>query len=134
LTSWSNHRARIDASADGNRFEAPDRPGDRASEDQRRLTQEDLAERLGRSVEAISNLERGRSFPSVKTLEALVTQLGVSLHELFGEPASDDSPRTRLELRGRALLTQLGDAFLEIAVEQLSALAKRDTRASAPDE
>jgi transcriptional regulator with XRE-family HTH domain len=88
-----------------------------------------LAERLRRSVEAISNLERGRSFPSVKTLKALVSQLGVSLHSLFGEPVLDDRPRTKLELRGRTLLGQLSDDFLEIAIEQLSALAKRTRRA-----
>jgi transcriptional regulator with XRE-family HTH domain len=94
----------------------------------RGLTQEDLAERLGRSVEAISNLERGRSFPSVKTLTALVNQLGISVHALFGDPVLDDSPRTKLELRGHTLLTRLSDDFLEIAVEQLSALAKRNHR------
>jgi transcriptional regulator with XRE-family HTH domain len=98
----------------------------------RGLTQEDLAERLGRSVEAISNLERGRSFPSVKTLDALLRHLSISLHELFENESTDDSPRARLKNRARALLGQLSDPFLEIAVEQLSVLAKADPRGSKP--
>jgi transcriptional regulator with XRE-family HTH domain len=96
----------------------------------RGLTQEDLADRLGRSVEAISNLERGRSFPSVKTLAALVTELGVSVPALFGVAVLEDTPRARQEIRGCRLLAQLNDEFLEIAVAQLAVLAKRGARDS----
>ena len=47
----------------------------------RGLTQEGLAERTGRSVEAISNLERGKSFPSLDTLQSLSDRLGVPIRD-----------------------------------------------------
>jgi transcriptional regulator with XRE-family HTH domain len=94
----------------------------------RGLTQEELAGRVGRSVEAISNLERGVSFPSLKTMDALMRHLGISLRDLGDEAALPETARTRLELRARAILDQLSDGFLELAIEQLTALAKRDTR------
>jgi transcriptional regulator with XRE-family HTH domain len=95
----------------------------------RGLTQKDLAERLGGSIEAIANLERGQSFPRFRVLAALSRVLGVPLRDLVDQvdqiDPSDDR-RARLEFRGRALLNQLSNEFLEIAIEQLSVLAKRD--------
>jgi transcriptional regulator with XRE-family HTH domain len=95
------------------------------------LTREGLAERLGCSVSIIESLERGRSFPRFRILAALSHQLRVSVRDLLDEvdqiDPSDDR-RARLELRGRALLHRLSSDFLEIAIEQLSILAKRDHR------
>jgi transcriptional regulator with XRE-family HTH domain len=95
----------------------------------RGLTQRDLAERLGCTVEAIASLERGQSVPRFRMLAALARQLNVSLRDLFDQVDQtdpNDERRARLELRGRALLNQLSDKFLEIAIEQLSILSKRD--------
>jgi transcriptional regulator with XRE-family HTH domain len=92
----------------------------------RGITQEELAELLGRSVEAVSNLERGRSFPSLKTLEGLMRHLGISLRDMGEEGAPADSARSRLELHGRAILGRLSDNFLDLAIEQLATLAKHD--------
>jgi transcriptional regulator with XRE-family HTH domain len=47
------------------------------------LTQEQLAERVGLSVEFISNIERGINSPSFKTLENLERVLGISVSEMF---------------------------------------------------
>jgi transcriptional regulator with XRE-family HTH domain len=48
------------------------------------ISQRVLAERLGLSPSLISQIERGRSKPSVSTLYAIVTELGISLDRLFG--------------------------------------------------
>lgn len=49
----------------------------------RDLTQEQLAEALGLSVEFISNIERGKSAPSFETIEKLAEVLQVTVEELF---------------------------------------------------
>jgi len=53
---------------------------------QKDLTQEQLAEAVGVSVEFISNIERGISAPSFETLEKLTAVLQVPVHELFQFP------------------------------------------------
>ncbi|HXF72855.1 MAG TPA: XRE family transcriptional regulator [Actinomycetota bacterium] len=68
--------------------------GARLREERRRrgISQRDLAHRLGLSPSLISQIETGRSKPSVSTLYAIVTELGISLDRLFhphpeaGEP------------------------------------------------
>ena len=97
------------------------------------LTQKHLAERLGCSAEAIANLELGRRFPRFRTLGVLSRELGVPLRVLLDQVDQKDpgnDRRARLEIKGRALLGQLSDGFLEIAIEQLCVLANGDARAS----
>jgi transcriptional regulator with XRE-family HTH domain len=48
-----------------------------------RLTQAELAERIGVSTESVSRLERGAVIPSLARLEAVATALGVELPDLF---------------------------------------------------
>lgn len=43
------------------------------------LTQADLGEQIGRTAEAISNVETGKSLPSLDTLIAVAEALGVPL-------------------------------------------------------
>lgn len=50
---------------------------------QRKMTQEDLAEGAGVSVDLISNIERGINAPSFDTLEKLARTLGVPIKTLF---------------------------------------------------
>ena len=50
------------------------------------LTQEQLAEAIGVSVEFISNIERGINAPSFDTLEKLSEFLNVSYVDLFNFP------------------------------------------------
>ena len=95
----------------------------------RRLTQEQLAQRIGLNVTAITRLERGVHFPRFKTLLALSRELHVPLRDLLDqEPltGANNDRRARVELLGRTLLHDLSEEFLTMAVEQLAALAKRD--------
>ena len=50
---------------------------------QRNLTQEQLAEAVGVSVEFISHIERGINAPSFKTLENLSRKLDIPVWKLF---------------------------------------------------
>ena len=61
-------------------------------------------------------------------MEGLIRHFGITLREIGEVGSAIDSPRARLELRARALSAQLSEDLLDIAVEQLSALAKRDNR------
>ncbi|HET9920683.1 MAG TPA: helix-turn-helix transcriptional regulator [Ktedonobacteraceae bacterium] len=49
----------------------------------RDISQEQLAESIGRSVGFISLLERGESAPSLETIVRLAEALGVEVGELF---------------------------------------------------
>ena len=102
-----------------------------AARNRRQLTQKKLAERIGISGDALAELELGRRFPRFKVLVALSQELDVPLRDLVDQVDQADPKNerhARLELQGRALLGELSDQFLELAIEQLSALAKRDHR------
>src|ERR671935_2593980 len=55
----------------------------REHREQSNLSLRELARRLGISPSAISQIETGKSRPSVSTLYSIVTELGMSLDELF---------------------------------------------------
>src|SRR4051794_39998974 len=55
------------------------------------LTQESLAERVGASVDLISQIERGRVGPSFRTIERLSIAINVPVFQLF---VFDASPRS----------------------------------------
>ena len=63
----------------------------------------ELARRLGISPSAISQIETGRSRPSVSTLYAIVSELGMSLDELFSGTAGpkEGAPPERAERESR---------------------------------
>lgn len=50
---------------------------------QKNLTQEQLAESVGVSVEFLSNIERGINAPSFETLEKISQELKVTVAQLF---------------------------------------------------
>ena len=65
------------------------------------ISQRELARRIGLSASMISQIESGQSKPSVSTLYAIVTELGVSVDDIFrghedhgGSPASPDAEPT----------------------------------------
>src|SRR5438552_16648853 len=62
----------------------------------RGLSLRELARRLNISPSALSQIETGKSRPSVSTLYSIVTELGISLDELFGSrEATRSAPRRR---------------------------------------
>jgi len=80
------------------------------------ISQRELARRIGLSASMISQIESGQSKPSVSTLYAIVTELGVSVDDIFSgengaavapdapseaaaESATDHGPMVRLEDR-----------------------------------
>ncbi len=89
------------------------------------LTQEEMGALLGRSVDAISNLERGVSHPSFETLELLSEKLDVPVKAFFEfDGGEDDSPeRVRLLESLRSAVEKLDDGKLSVAVKQVEALA-----------
>jgi len=80
----------------------------RAERERRGISLRELARRLKISPSAISQIETGRARPSVATLWAIVTELGMSLDDLFAHetdapsadagapPAPPDPPPTSL--------------------------------------
>lgn len=66
----------------------------RAIRKSRNLTQEELGNLLERSVDAVSNLERGVSHPSFETLDRLSQALNVPVREFFEFEGGDEvSPK-----------------------------------------
>lgn len=88
------------------------------------MTQSQLAEAVSRTVEAISNIERGRSLPPLDLLDRAAELLEVSLAELIQpvESGGSLSERAGLEAEGRAVLAKLPPAHLRAAIKQLAAL------------
>lgn len=66
----------------------------RARREEAHLSLRELARRLSISPSAISQIETGKSRPSVSTLYAIVSELGMSLDELFGAAPSAASRET----------------------------------------
>src|SRR5512132_16808 len=62
----------------------------RSERERHGLSLRELARRLAISPSALSQIETGRSRPSVGTLYAIVTELGISLDELFGSARVGD--------------------------------------------
>jgi transcriptional regulator with XRE-family HTH domain/mannose-6-phosphate isomerase-like protein (cupin superfamily) len=60
----------------------------RGHREERDLSLRELARRLAISPSALSQIETGKSRPSVSTLYAIVTELGMSLDELFSGPGA----------------------------------------------
>ncbi len=96
------------------------------------LTQEQLAERVDKTVETISNIERGRLLTGLETLERLGQCLDVPLRDFF-ESVEDrravSENRLELELSLLDFAKTLTEGELMIAVELAKALIKyRDGR------
>ena len=48
-----------------------------------KLTQKELAQKLLKSIETISNMERGKTMPGLYTLEKFCKITKISLHDFF---------------------------------------------------
>lgn len=102
----------------------------RAARQKRGLSQEELAERIDRSIHAISGIERGRTLPNFTTLERLSRVLGVPVRDFFDhQPEPDDNPRRERLLSELFMAArELSDADLELAVEQVKVFARSRPR------
>jgi transcriptional regulator with XRE-family HTH domain len=89
----------------------------------RGLTQEQLAALADRSVDAVSNLERGINIPNLDTLERIALALRVPLSELFEADELVDEARLRLLTALADASRQLDDHTLAVAVRLVEALA-----------
>ena len=98
----------------------------RAARKRAGLTQEELAAKVGKTPESVSNIERGRQLPMIDTLAVLAEVLGVPLPELFGGIGSPSQSARRLKLEAQLLETarDLDDDMLATAIEQMVVLAK----------
>ena len=91
-------------------------------------SQSELAEKIDRTKETISNTERALSAPTIETLERLSNVLGVPMVEFFEgyDGINRDKKRMVLEMEIRELLKLLNVNSLKIAKKQISALASND--------
>lgn len=92
---------------------------------QRGLTQERLAELIDRSVDAVSNMERGNSLPSLDTLLELSEKLDLPLRDLVDSlEGRGDPDRVGLETTLVELSRKLDRKHLLIAIDQVAAMVK----------
>lgn len=96
----------------------------------RGVTQEQLAEAVDRTVETISNIERGRTLASLDTLEKVAKRLNIPMRDFFDDAGRGTLARRRYELESRLveIVRALTDVDAEIAVGQLEVLAKARRR------
>lgn len=112
----------------------------RAEREAQQISLRKLSKAVGISPSALSQIETGRSKPSVNTLYALVNELGLSLDELFagerrrssGEraPRRSDSVSPPRQARGQGV--QLADDRRVLALES-GVIWERLTPTSEPD-
>lgn len=107
----------------------------RAARRARKMTQSELAEAVSRTVEAVSNIERGRSLPPIDLLQRAAEVLGVDVVDLIRAPNVSGSltERASIEAKMRAIIEQLPMSYARVAVQQTSALAELASRRGGKD-
>ena len=92
----------------------------------KQITQDDLAEAIGRNRTTISNIERGLHYPELATRVEIAKVLKTPIGDIFAYLGERNLKKSRradliaLNDAGRAL----DDHHLSIAVDQVKALAK----------
>lgn len=97
----------------------------RAARLKRSLTQEQLAERVDKTAESISNIERGHVTPPLDTLSRIAQELDTPLTFFFediGSPRVVARSRLELEHRLRGLGEELTDGELRLSVSIVEAI------------
>lgn len=101
----------------------------RTNRKRRGFTQDKLAERIDRTGDAVSQLERGKSLPSFETLERLADALDVPIRDFFDIRRADESTQ-RIKLM-TALLDMAGtlsEKDLQMAVNLLTVVIDSRSR------
>jgi len=96
----------------------------RAIRAHRGFSQETLANNANKSVDTISNLERGISLPGYEMIIALASALAVPVSDFF-PTEKEDPERAALIATIMTVVRQLPDDDLKIAVEQVISLSRR---------
>lgn len=86
-----------------------------------RMTQEQLAHRLGVEPETISRIERGKTAPSLKTLEKLGAILAVRMADLLDEQCPAPLDGVPAIAPWIALLSKKDEAFVMDSLHRLCA-------------
>ena len=89
-----------------------------------KITQEELAESVGKSSETISKLERGLVYPGVDMLILLAERLDTTLDSLVGTQStiSMSKKQSALVAQAASTLNTMSEDKLKVAVKQLKAL------------
>jgi DNA-binding XRE family transcriptional regulator len=90
------------------------------------LTQSGLAEKIGRTTESISNIERGTSLPTLDICLRLVAALNTRVRDLFPDEgaATTGTARASREAQAIGIIRSLPDDALDAAFTQLAAMRK----------
>lgn len=88
------------------------------------VTQVQLAEQLRKSIETISNFERGKVLPGMTTINDLCSKFGITLEVFFSsiEESLDISPKQRKIKMIEGLLMRLEDKDLDYVLKQVKLL------------
>lgn len=99
----------------------------RNARERKEWTQERLAEEIQKSVETVSNVERGFTHTGLATLEKIAMALDVPIRDFFPDDnyAEISVKRLRKEEELRGLVRSLSDDDIEVATRQIAALAER---------
>lgn len=85
----------------------------------RRLTGEQLAEKIGIAVDSLRHIENGVRSPSFQLIERISDILDVSLDYLAGKTDSPLEHRVRKELENSGLTKEQEDAIVELALNSI---------------
>jgi transcriptional regulator with XRE-family HTH domain len=92
------------------------------------LTQEALAERIGKAVETISNIERGRTHAGLATIEHIANTLGIPMRDFFEKSENNENlgqARLDMELMLQSEASSLTDDNLRVTLELVRSLANK---------
>ena len=82
------------------------------------FTQEQLAEKIEKSVETVSNIERGLVLPTIETLLQIATILKTTVAELVNEENQTHKTARRVELEAKlqSIAGSMSDDKLDVLV------------------
>src|ERR1700722_16332347 len=98
--------------------------------EKRGLTQEELAAKIGRSVDTVGNIERGINATKLETGQRLARSLGIPLRDLFDIDAGSQTSGPT-ERRSLTKLIELVSKYDDRTIDRLTALVAQALQVSA---